>query len=66
MLQKQGNIIRFMDDKRQATVVRIDRIEVIWQYKNGNIGLGMKSGAYTTIPVEEYITFDDVVTKIFF
>ena len=66
MLQKQGNIIRFIDDKRQATVVRIDRIEGIWQDKNGNINLGMKSGAYTTKPVEEFITFDDVVTKIFF
>ena len=66
MLQKQGNIIRFIDDKRQATVVRIDRIEGIWQDKNGHINLGMKSGAYTTMPVEEFITFDDVVTKIFF
>ena len=66
MLQKQGNIIKFMNNKRQATVVRIDRIEAIWQEKNENINLGMISGTYTTIPVEEFITFDDVVTKIFF
>lgn len=66
MIVRQGLIVKFSDRIENTVVIRTSDIAAIYQDKAAEIHIILHSGLKHIIRPSEYITFDDVITKIFF